>query len=263
VADVLLLFLEGSETLGVTEIARKLGVHKTIIHRILGSLVSRQLLVRDERSRRYKLGPAAAALGARALRASDLRQAALPVMRRLQQETGETATVSALMGTSRVYIDQIISPNEVKVAVEIGRQFPLHAGASSKAILAFAPSDVIEFVFARPLETLTPKTEVDPGSLRRQLARVAEEGVAVSFGERQRATGSVAAPVFGVDGYAIGSVSVCAPVQSFGPEVVKQLHPLIREASREISLRLGWGGAAPTYPWLSETKADDESETGA
>lgn len=238
VADVLLLFASGPAALGVSEISRRLGLSKTVVHRILRSLVSRGLVASNARGRNYSLGPAAAALGARALADLELRRVALPVLRRLQRETGETTTLSELVGTARVYLDQVPSFKEIKMTVEVGRPFPLHAGASSKAILAFAPPELCEFVLEGPLETLTPLTLTDRGELEAELARVRETGTAVSCGERQSGAGSVAAPVIGMDGYALGSISVCGPVNRFGEEIVGRMRPLVLDAAREISRAL-------------------------
>src|ERR1700760_4560507 len=94
VADVLLLFVEGPSTLGVSRIARELGLSKAVVHRILQSLVGRDMVAVDPSTREYRLGPAAAALGARALRDSDLRTLALPQLRALRDETRETVTLS-------------------------------------------------------------------------------------------------------------------------------------------------------------------------
>ncbi|QYJ16589.1 Transcriptional regulator KdgR [Rubrobacter xylanophilus DSM 9941] len=239
VADVLLSFMNGSEALGVSEISRRLGLSKAVVHRILSSLASRGLVTLDGGSRTYRLGPAAAALGARALAGLELRRVALPVLRRLQRETGETTTLSELVGTARVYLDQVPSLKEIKMTVEVGRPFPLHAGASSKAILAFAPPELREQVLAGPLEALTPLTPTDRAELEAEISRIREAGTAVSRGERQRGAGSVAAPVIGVDGYAVGSISVCGPVDRFGEETVERMRPLVRDAAREISGVLG------------------------
>src|SRR3954465_9820396 len=117
VVDVLVLFTEGPRSWGVSAIARRLGLSKAVVHRILQTLVERGLLVTDPDTRGYVLGPTAAALGARALRDSSLRAAALPVLRRLQRETGETTTVSARVPGGRVYLDQVESTREIKMTV--------------------------------------------------------------------------------------------------------------------------------------------------
>ncbi len=235
----MLTFAGSGEHQGVSEISRRLGLSKAVVHRILRSLVSRRLVSLDEMSGGYRLGPAAATLGGRALRDLNLRENALPVLRRLQQESGETATVSELVGVSRVYLDQAPSLKEVKMTVEIGRPFPLHAGASSRAIMAFAPPDLRQQILEGPLEALTPKTIVDRKTLELSISHVANVGAAASFGERQPGAASVAAPLLGNDGHAVGAVSTCGPVDRFDEAVVERLLPLVRSAAHEVSSRIG------------------------
>lgn len=119
VADVLLLFTGGPRYLGVSAISRELDLSKAVVYRILQSLVSREMLATDPGVAGYRLGPAAVALGASALRRFDARVAATPVLRRLREETGETTTLSGLVGDERVYLDQFESPREIKMTVEL------------------------------------------------------------------------------------------------------------------------------------------------
>jgi IclR family transcriptional regulator, acetate operon repressor len=240
VADVLLAFVGESEPLGVSELARRLGLSKAVVHRILRSLSSRGLISPGGAGRGYSLGPAAAALGASALSGLELRRLALPVLRRLQQASGETSTLSELVGASRIYLEQVPSVRGIKMTVELGRPFPLHAGASSRSILAFAPPDLQEAVLSGPLEALTPLTITKRVLLEAELALVRELGTAVSFGERQPGAGSVAAPVLGFDGYAVGALSVCGPVDRFDEETVERIRPLVGEAALEVSRGMGW-----------------------
>lgn len=245
-ADVLLLFLSGPSALGVSEIARQLDLNKATTYRILRSLLSRGFLAFDDERRKYRLGPAAAALGARAYRDLDLRQIASPYLKRLQQETAETATISALVGTSRVYIDQVPSQGPIKMTIEVGSLNPLHAGASSKAILAFAAPDVRQAVLSGRLELIAPQTKVSRDLLEADLEQIVQSGVAVSFEEHQPGVGAVAAPLIGIDGYAIGSICVFGLRDRFTQEVIARLCPVVRDTAREISLQLGWDGSSRT-----------------
>jgi IclR family acetate operon transcriptional repressor len=238
VADVLIALADGPRWVGVSDVGRRLALSKTVVHRILRSLASRQLVTADEHSGRYSLGPAAAALGARALSDLSLRNAAMPVLRRLQVATGETTTVSALVGTARVYLDQVVSLQEIKMTVEVGRPFPLYAGASSKAVLAAAGAELRAQVLDSPLERLTPLTIVERAGLERELDEIAAGGVATSLGERQEGAGSVAAPVIGPGGEVIGAISVCGPVARFTPETLERYVPLVQRAAAEISALL-------------------------
>jgi IclR family acetate operon transcriptional repressor len=247
VADVLMVFTDGPSTLGVSAIARELGLSKAVVHRILKSLVDRKLLSSDSRTREYHLGAAAAALGARALRGSELRSVALPVLRPLQENTNETVTVSALVPGGRVYLDQVESTREIKMTVELGRRFPLHAGSSSSCILAFLTEREQESVLQEGhLEKLTSQTVTDPAALRQRLREIRADGFSWSDGERQEGAGSIAAPVFGFDGEVVGAVSVCGPSARFDAAAGAQFVPLLREAAETISRHLGWRGGLPT-----------------
>ncbi|MFD0690542.1 IclR family transcriptional regulator [Actinomadura fibrosa] len=235
-ADVLLLFAGGPQHLGAGAISRELGISEAVVHGILQSLASRELLETAPGTAGYRLGPAALALGVSALRGFNVRNVAAPVLRRLRDETGETTALSGLVGDERVYLDQFESPHEVRMTVEVGRRLPLHAGSPGRVILAFLPRERREAVLARPLAALTGRTVTDAAALRAQLAKTAAEGVAVSLGERQPDAGSVAAPLFGPDGEVHGSVSVCGPRHRFTSEAVERYRTLVRDAADEIGL---------------------------
>ncbi len=239
VADIMLLFLHHPGGIGITDAARELGLSKAVVHRILQSLEARAFVRFDRASRRYVLGSAVSALGAQALRQTDLRAAAMPVLRRLQQETGETTTISALVGSHRVYLDQVVSLAEIKMTVELGRAWPLHAGSSSRAILAFAPAELREQVLSGALPGLTPNTITDRATLEADLERVRARRVAVSGGERQPGAGSIAAPVFGPEDTVIGALSVCGPIDRFTEEVTPQMIERVISAAADVSDALG------------------------
>ena len=244
VADVLLMFTEGPSSLGVTRIARELGLSKAVVHRILQSLAGREMVALDPATREYRLGPAVAALGARALRDSDLRSAALPLLRRLRDELGETATLSTPVPGGRAYLDQVIGTHEITMSVELGRRFPLHAGSSGKCMLAFLEPAELDAVLAGPLEALTRSTIAEPDALRVELAGIRERGFAASAGERQPDAGSVAAPVFGLSGDVLGAISVCGPRFRVTDEFVATIAPRVVAAAARITRR--FGGHAPT-----------------
>jgi IclR family acetate operon transcriptional repressor len=243
VADVLLVFTAKEGWVGVTELATALNLNKAVVHRILRSLESRQLVVADGVQGRYSLGPAAAAMGARALRNLDLRQFALPVLRRLQSETNETATVSTLVGLARVYLDQVVSQQEIKMTVELGRPFSLVLGASSRALLsASAPDLRSQAIEAAGLSA------AEGAALERELDVIAAVGFAHSSGERQPGAASVAAPVLGPDGHPLGAISVCGPTIRFDDAAVGRYGPLIRAAAAEVSAGLRGLPAVPATP---------------
>jgi DNA-binding IclR family transcriptional regulator len=238
-ADVLTLFTQVDEpTLGVTEIAAALGLSKAAVHRILTSLRGRGFVDLDESTRRYALGAAAFALGLTYMSRLDVRAAAGPELELLSESIGETATLSILSGDARIYVDQVTPAREIVMAVPLGRRFPLHAGSSSKALLAFLPESERRRIVEGPLEALTDTTLVDAEALTADLDAIRSRGYALSTGERQRGAASVAAPVLDHTGRAVGAVSVCGPAERFGSSLDEAAQLLVRAAGR-VSARMG------------------------
>lgn len=239
--DVLLLFARtSSRTLGVSEISRELGLSKAVVHRILTTLCSRHLVMVDETTRRYVLGPASLALGQAFLDRLDLRDLAREPLRRLSELTNETSTLSIRVRNSRIYIDQVTPHRDVKMEVLIGEPFPLHAGSSSKAILAFMePAERDAYLDSDHLAPLTDHTIVDANYLRDELRLIRERGYAVSFGERQAGAASVAAPVLNHESRPVAAMSVCGPVERIRGRV-DELSKFLLAETTELSARLGY-----------------------
>lgn len=239
-ADVLGLFADaGEETLGVTEIANSLSLSKAVVYRILSSFRAKGFVILDERSRRYALGPRALHLGLAYLNRTDVRTIARPELERLCHVTRETATLSLRTGWTRVYVDQVTPDRDVKMVVQLGQQAPLHAGASSKAFLAFLPQTEQEAYLDRPLDRLTDITVTDPSKLRKELRDIKARGYAVTLGERMEGAGSIAAPVLGHDGTPAAVISVCGPADRLAGEV-QEIAPELLAAIQSLSRNLGW-----------------------
>lgn len=228
------------ETLGVSTIARELDLPKAVAHRILKEFTAASFLVFDDRTKQYRLGPDALAVGMAALRSLDVPRIARPHLQALVTETGETATLSVRDGWSRVYVDQVLSPHEIRMAISLGTSHPLHAGSSSKAILAhLADAEVEEYLEHARLTRVTSSTITDVATLRTELERVREAGYAVSLGERQAGAGSVAAPVHRASGEVFGSISLCGPRDRFDDDVCERYGVLVASTAAEISRELG------------------------
>jgi IclR family acetate operon transcriptional repressor len=238
-SDILLLFASSSSPqLGVTEIATALGMSKAAVHRILLSFRNKHLLELDPVTRKYALGPTLLGLGAKYVGQLDIRRMAAPELAALSRATNETATLSVRSGDQRVYIDQVTPDREVLMSVQLGMAHPLHAGASSKAFLAFLPKDEVERYLAGPLAKVTERTITDPGRLRRELATIRRRGWSQSLGERQAGAGSVAAPIFDDRGHPVAVVSVCGPAERMAEEIDECAKHLL-VATERLSAQLG------------------------
>jgi IclR family acetate operon transcriptional repressor len=239
--EVLDLFIDAeTATLGVTEIAQASGLSKAVVYRILSAFRAKGFLNLEAETHRYHLGPRILELGLSYLDRIDMRQVAREAMVRLVERTDETATLSVRLGWTRVYIDQVTPDQDIKMVVQIGRPFPLHTGASSKALLASLPPDEIEeYLTSHELVALTGRTPTDPDRIRTELALIRKRGYALSFGERDVSAGSVAAPIRGSQGEVLGVISVSGPIERFRAES-RQSAQLLVDAVDGVSAQLGY-----------------------
>jgi len=235
VADVLLLFSRADGALGVSEIARSLDLSKAVVHRILQSLSSRGLVQTLPQTSNYVLGPSAISLGNRAWSQLDFRTIAAPVLRALRDKTHETTTLSVLSNDSRIYLDQYESAQEIKMVVEIGVRFPLHSGASSRAILAFLPPARVD----EAVEQLSRlNADFNETEYRRRLAKIRIDGYAASLNERNIGAASIAAAFFDKSGNVMGSISSCGPVFRYDAADVEGHAEKVTAAARQITALL-------------------------
>lgn len=239
VSNVLLAFTSGEPVLGVADIARRLGMPKSAVHRTLAALCRTGLVRQDAATAKYRLGLRAVDLGLAALDHGAVRSVSLPIMRRLTDQTGETTTLSLLAGRERFYAAQVESPQDVRMTVEVGLRCPLYAGGSGRAILAFFPEpELAEYLRSVPLVGLTDRTIIGVEALRQELERVREIGYAVSRGERDPWAAAVAAPFRDADGRVAGCLSVCGPVARFESAPVDEFGSAVREASADLTAAL-------------------------
>src|SRR5438477_2707206 len=135
-ASLLLALGECQGATGVTELARRLGLHKSTASRLLATLQRRGLVEQDDESGKYRLGLLVIRLADRAERTLDLRRLALPELEQLARVTHETVGLGVLDADSLLNVAQVDGPSMVAVGDWTGRATPLHCGSSGKVLLA-------------------------------------------------------------------------------------------------------------------------------
>jgi DNA-binding IclR family transcriptional regulator len=239
-AIALLDALADSEAgLGVNELARRIGVNASTASRLLATLERSGLVERSARGP-YRLGLRLVTLSDRVLGQLDVRQRARPLLARLAEQTGETATLSVPSGGDAITVDFVPSGSSVVSMARLGRPSIMHATAVGKVALAFgARADEP----AGPLPAYTEHTIVDPAALAAELDAVRAGGYAEAIGEREADLAAVAAPVFGRGGELAAILGVQGPASRLPAATRKQLRGPLLDAAAELSGLLG--GAPP------------------
>jgi DNA-binding IclR family transcriptional regulator len=187
----------------------------------------------------YRLGPQLIIGSGPTITSEQLIRAAEPVLRMLVEETGETAAISRRVGLTAVCLDAVASPHPLRVSIDPGTAFPLHAGALSKVLLAYAPADILDEVIGAGLASLTAATPTED-RLRRDLAEIVATGLARSENEAVAGTVALGAPILRDDGI-VAAIAVVGPAARCGPAWRARVARLLPNAALEVARRLGSG----------------------
>jgi len=243
---ILSAFRSGQPLLGVSELARGVGLSRSTAHRYIATLASLGYLQQDPSTRKYRLGPRVLDLGFSAINSMDLREVAAPHLQALSDETGHTVNMAVLDGPDIVYIERCRTARqgqrEIDLNLHVGSRLPAYCTSLGKVLLANLADDKlretlkqVQFTQRGP-NTLTAREE-----LLRELERVRASDLAVNNEELAYGLRSIAVPVWGSGGKVVAAINV-AVHRSAGSieELADRLSPSLRHAAAEISARLGY-----------------------
>ncbi|MCL4535402.1 MAG: IclR family transcriptional regulator [Bacteroidetes bacterium] len=236
--DVLLCFLEAEGDLGVSEIARRLGIDKGRVHRFLMALKRKGFVTDNPRTRRYSLGFRVLELSNALSRQFDVAAQALPFLRELRDATLETSTIAAPVGGHRIHLAQVESLEEIRQTFVTGKPLPIYAGAMGRVLLAFMPAEERERLLALRLEAFTEDTITDVDRLRGDLIQVCHQGYAMSMGERMPGARSIAAPVWSWRGDVV-AINVSGPAFRFTVDRANAAVGLLLDVAARLTRQLG------------------------
>ena len=237
-------FSEGEVEIGVTSLAKRLGVAKSTIYRLASTLVSEGMLEQNKENDKYRLGIALFGLGALVRQRMDVSNEARSHIFALREATNETVHLAIMDGMDIMYVYDLESTQAIRMRANLGDRKPLFCSSEGRAMLAFYGEDKIAKVLAGPLPQRTAKTVTEPKKLAKALAEVRSAGFA--FEDEQCETGmrSVAAPIRDGDGNVVAAVGIAGPVERLSDEVLARYAPLVVETADTISGRLGYRATA-------------------
>ncbi len=230
------------EPISLTLLSVKLGLNISTVHRLLNTLIVAGFVEQEPNQGHYRLGLKTFEIGNAALYNLDIRSIAKPYLKELVDRCSETANLSVLNHGDVVYIDQVESPNIVKMFAQPGTRGPAYCTASGKVLLAaLTPVEVNQIIKETKFFKYTDSTITDPELLKEEIAKVRQQNYAIDFGELEEGVQCVAAPIRNHEGKTIAAISVSGPetrIRQFFPQA--ELIKLITEAANRISLKLGF-----------------------
>jgi len=235
-------FSEDDTEIGISSLAKRLGLAKSTVHRLATTLVSDGLLEQDPQSGKYRLGIALFRLGALVRRRMDVSNEARPFLFDLRKKTNETVHLAILDGTEIMYVYYLESTQAIRMRSDLGGRKPAFCTAEGQAILAFGPPEIVERVAKAGLRARTPQTITDVTRLAKELQVVRQRGYAMDDEESEIGMRCIAAPIRNDAGEIVAAVGVAGPVSRLTKKTLASFAPHVIGTAAAISARLGHAG---------------------
>jgi DNA-binding IclR family transcriptional regulator len=231
-----------------TELSSASGLPVPTTHRIVVALQRHSFLVRDPATKRFRLGPAAIALGRAALSSADLPTVAGKLLPRLTQTTEETSLLTVLsdVDDTSVCLLRVESPHPLRLSVQPGRALPLHAGASQKSLLAYLPESARERIASGTLEKFCANTLDSKEPLLAEIERIRSRGWSHSFEETNVGVWGVAVALLDGTGHSVAAVGIAGPQVRATRASVERGVRATAEVAAEMATALGLTSSVDT-----------------
>jgi IclR family transcriptional regulator, KDG regulon repressor len=258
--DILLCFSSEKPALSLTQIAERVGMHKSTTHRLLFTLEEKRFVQRDKNTGLYQLGFLFLELASVTLQDIDIQRWAQPYLQHLSNESGETVDLAVLDGSHVVYLQVVESPQRVKLAVAVGQQLPASSTATGKAFLAHMPEAQVRTLLADGLTQYTENTLTTFADLFQDLCEIRERGFAISEQEYENDINAVAAPILDGDDCPIAAVAIVGPSFRMPRERLMMLGKLVQETTIKITREVGLAALPAILPRKTIICLDEHSE---
>jgi DNA-binding IclR family transcriptional regulator len=241
---ILGMFSDDRLHISAVEVADALGCASSTAYRYLQTLVSTSFL-EEAPGGGFRLGFRVMELARLARHSYELTDLALPVMRCLAAEVGETVLLTRRVDDAVVCVERCGGSGQlIRLSYERGSRLPINAGASALALLAWLPDDQLRELLARqPLQRFTDNTLTDVDALVRRLHKIRADGYSVSVAEVDPDAVGIAAPIFDDADSVAAALSVVAMRRRMPREQTKVVVAAVRAAAETLSAQLAIVGS--------------------
>ncbi|MGH3250460.1 MAG: IclR family transcriptional regulator [Trebonia sp.] len=234
-------FTPDRPALGISELARLLGLTRSTTHRYVATLAKLGYLDQDDATRKYRLGIRVLDLGFSVLGALGLREIAAPNLQRLTAATGHTSNLAIRDDTDVILIDRFRGRpgryHHLEFSLHAGSRIPSYCSATGKALLAFlAPPDLDELLGRIEFLPRGPRGAGGRAALTAELGQVRRTGIALNDEELESGLRSIAVPIRSRSGTVVAAINLAFPWSPVAmSELTDQFGPLLQGTARQIS----------------------------
>lgn len=234
------LVASARQPLALSDIARRLGLHRSTAHHLLQTLVALGWLRQEEETRGYALSARPFQLTGRKWSVAQIGEMAQPLLEQLTRETGEGTSVAAWTSGIVTIAAKREAEGPVRVVQDVGGERPMYCTAVGKAIAGWLPrSEVVASLCRQPMVALTPKTITTLPAFEQELRRIRSAGYAIDDEEQFEGLRCIAMPVFCHTGEVVGSMCVVGPKHRLTHQKIAAVRTHLSARAAELSQRLG------------------------
>ena len=237
--DIVSSFNFKQQTLAAKEFLEVLDIPLSTLYRYLKILVARGFLVKETDTQKYRLGYQLLKLGRIAGSNMGFVDVIRPHMERLSSDSSEMVLLTVISGWEAVCVERIEAGKRIRMTLERGSSLPLHAGASSKILLAYQDDYFLETLINEVgLPRLTASTITDIDELKQELNKIREQGFALSDQEADSGVGAISAPIFDHRDTVIAGIAVGGHSEKIIGKDKERLIAMILDAAKKASFDL-------------------------
>ena len=233
VSNILHCFDEDTR-LGITQIAKKVGLTKSTTFGIVSSLTKLGFLEQDKSTGQYMLGLELFLLGTKV--DAEGRNIIGRELDALVETLGETINYVRRQGGNVIYIAKKESPHSMRISTTVGMSLPMYCSAVGKAMLAWLPAEEQNTIIeATDFQNLTDNTLANADTLRAELKKIRSQGFALDSEELEYGLTCVAVPILNTQNYPIAAISCSGPSTRMTPEKIGVCQNELRQSCAKLS----------------------------
>ena len=221
--------------IGITDLAEEFGIDKGSISRLMQTLANYGFAEKDERTRKYILGPQIVRLSRAVLMRMPLREAAKPYLQMLVDQTGECAHLAILAKGEALYLDEVESSSALRVSTDVGTLAPLYCTALGKIFLAFSSAPLPE-----KIQSYTFRTITEPTLIRHHIEQVKSLGYAMDDEEYHPGVRCIAVPVLDYRNRCVAAIGISGPTSRLPLEKIADVVKTVQEIGQALSAKLSY-----------------------
>lgn len=237
---ILLIALAKEGNISLTELAKKVDMPPSSVHRLLSTLQKHEFAEFDNSSQDWMVGVEAFRIGNSFVSRTNLIEAARGTMQNLMQDTGETANLGIVSNGNIIFVNQIETSHPIRAFFPPGTRSHMHSSGIGKALLADFSADEVKKILAdKGLPFFTPKTLTTLDDMFADLEIIRKRGWSLDDEERYNGMRCVAATIYNSLAKPIAGISVSGPSLRFSDVRIAELGPKVRQAADEVTRLIG------------------------